>query len=47
MDTNGHYAMLSVKGFFIKDLSCCTDGTKKISMCRSGFLGDLLREEKN
>lgn len=42
----GKYTMLFIEGFFIKDLSCFSDGTKKIAMCRSGSLGDLLREEE-
>ena len=38
--------MLFIEGFFIKDLSCYSDGTKRISECREGVLGDLLEEEK-
>lgn len=46
MGTSGKYTMLFIEGFFIKDLSCYTDGTKKISECREGVLGDLLKEEE-
>lgn len=46
MKIGGKYAMLFVEGFFIEDLNCCSDGTKKISECRSGVLGDLLKEEE-
>lgn len=35
-----------MEGFFIKDLSCYTDGTKKIVEYREGVLGDLLTEEE-
>ena len=42
----GKYTMLFVEGFFIKDLNCYSDGTKKIYECHSGDLGDLLKEEK-
>lgn len=46
MKTSGKYTMLFVEGFFIKDLNCYSDGTKKISECRSGVLGGLLKEEE-
>lgn len=46
MRTSGKYTMLFIEGFFIKDLGCCSDGTKKISDCREGVLGDLLKEEE-
>ena len=46
MKIAGKYAMLFIEGFFIKDLNCCSDGTKKISECREGVLGDLLKEEE-
>lgn len=46
MEMTGNYAMVFIEGFFIRDLSCYTDGTKKISECRSGVLGDLLKEEE-
>ena len=45
MKISGKYAMLFIEGFFIKDLNC-SDGTKKISECRKGVLGDLLKEEE-
>lgn len=46
MKIGGKYTMLFIEGFFIKDLNCYSDGTKKISECRSGVLGDLLKEEE-
>ena len=46
MKIGGKYTMLFVEGFFIRDLSCYSDGTKRISECREGVLGDLLEEEK-
>ena len=46
MKIGGKYTMLFIEGFFIKDLSCYSDGTKKIYECRSGVLGDLLKEEE-
>ena len=46
MKIGGKYTMLFIEGFFIKDLSCYTDGTKRISGCREGVLGDLLREDE-
>ena len=46
MKISGKYAMLFIEGFFIKDLNCYSDGTKKISECRKGVLGELLKEEK-
>lgn len=46
MKISGKYTMLFIKGFFIKDLNCYSDGTKNISECRSGVLGDLLKEEE-
>ena len=46
MKISGKYTMLFIEGFFIKDLNCYLDGTKKISECRSGVLGDLLKEEE-
>ena len=46
MNISGKYTMLFIEGFFIKDLSCYTDGTKRISECRSGVLGDLLKEDE-
>ena len=46
MRTGGKYATLFIEGFFIKGLDCHTDGTRKISECREGVLGDLLKEEK-
>lgn len=46
MKIGGKYTMLFTEGFFIKDLNYYSDGTKKISECRSGVLGDLLKEEK-
>ena len=42
----GKYTMCFIEGFFIKDLDCYTDGTKKIVTCREGVLGDLLEESK-
>lgn len=46
MKIGGIYAMLFIEGHFIKDLRCYTDGTKEISECREGVLGDLLKEEE-
>ena len=46
MKISGKYTMLFIEGFFIKDLSCYSDGTKKISECREGVLGDLLKEDE-
>ena len=46
MEMAGNYTMVFIEGFFIRDLSCYSDGTKKISECRSGVLGDLLKEEE-
>ena len=46
MNISGKYTMLFIEGFFIKDLSCYSDGTKRISECREGVLGDLLKEEE-
>lgn len=46
MKIYGKYTKLYIEGFFIRDLNCYTDGTKKISECRSGVLGDLLKEEE-
>ena len=46
MNISGKYTMLFIEGFFIKDLECYSNGTKKIYECRSGVLGDLLKEEK-
>ena len=46
MEMTGNYAMVFIEGFFIRDLSCYTDGTRRISGCREGVLGDLLREEE-
>ena len=46
MKISGKYAMLFIEGFFIRDLSCYSDGTRRISECREGVLGDLLREEE-
>ena len=46
MKIGGKYTMLLIEGFFIKDLSCYSDGTKKVSECREGVLGDLLKEEE-
>ena len=46
MKTGGKYATLFIEGFFIKGLDCRTDGTRKISECREGVLGDLLKEEE-
>ena len=46
MKISGKYTMLFIEGFFIRDLSCYTDGTRRISECREGVLGDLLREEE-
>ena len=46
MEMTGNYAMVFIEGFFIRDLSCYTDGTRRISECREGVLGDLLREEE-
>lgn len=46
MNISGKYTKLYIEGFFIKDLSCYSDGTKKIYECRSGVLGDLLKEEE-
>lgn len=46
MKIGGKYTMLFIEGFFIKDLNCYSDGTKKISECREGVLGDLLKEEE-
>ena len=46
MKISGKYTMLFIEGFFIKDLHCYTDGTKRISECREGVLGDLLKEDK-
>ena len=46
MKISGKYTMLFIEGFFIKDLRCYTDGTKRISECREGVLGDLLKEEE-
>ena len=46
MNISGKYTKLFIEGFFIKDLECYSNGTKKIYECRSGILGDLLKEEK-
>ena len=46
MEMTGNYAMVFIEGFFIRDLSCYTDGTRRISECREGVLGDLLKEEE-
>ena len=46
MKISGKYTMLFIEGFFIKDLNCYSNGTKKISECREGVLGDLLKEEE-
>ena len=46
MNISGKYTMLFIEGFFIKDLFCYSDGTKRISECREGVLGDLLEEEE-
>ena len=46
MNISGKHTMLFIEGFFIRDLSCYSDGTKKISKCREGVLGDLLKEEE-
>ena len=46
MNISGKYTMLFIEGFFVKDLECYSNGTKKISECRKGVLGDLLKEEK-
>ena len=46
MNISGKYTKLFIEGFFIKDLYCYSDGTKKILECREGVLGDLLKEEK-
>ena len=46
MEISGKYTMLFIEGFFIRDLSCYSDGTRRISGCREGVLGDLLKEEK-
>ena len=46
MKISGKYTMLFIEGFFIKDLNCYSDGTKKISECREGVLGDLLEEDE-
>ena len=46
MKISGKYTMLFIEGFFIRDLSCYSDGIKKISECREGVLGDLLKEEE-
>ena len=46
MKIGGKYTMLFIEGFFIKDLNCYSDGTKKISECREGVLGDLLEEDE-
>ena len=46
MNISGKYTKLFIEGFFIKDLECYSNGTKKIYECRSGVLGDLLEEEK-
>ena len=29
MNVSGKYTMLFIEGFFIKDLSCCTDSVEK------------------
>lgn len=46
MNISGKYTTLFIEGFFIKDLTCYANGMKEISECRSGVLGDLLKEEK-
>ena len=46
MEMTGNYAMVFIEGFFIRDLSCYSDGTRRISECREGVLGDLLKEEE-
>ena len=46
MEMVGNYAMVFIEGFFIRDLSCYSDGTRRISECREGVLGDLLEEEE-
>ena len=46
MNVSRKYAKLFIEGFFIGDLSCYSDGTKRISECREGVLGDLLKEEE-
>ena len=46
MNISGKYTKLFIEGFFIKDLYCYSDGTKKILECREGVLSDLLKEEK-
>ena len=46
MNISGKYTKLFIEGFFIKDLECYSNGTKKIYECRSGILGDLLKEEE-
>ena len=46
MNISGKYTKIYIEGFFIKDLECYSNGTKKIYECRSGVLGDLLKEEK-
>ena len=46
MKIGGNYSMVFIEGFFIRDLSCCSDGTRRISERREGVLGDLLREER-
>ena len=38
MKISREHTMLFIEGFFIKDLNCYTDGTKKISECREGVL---------
>ena len=46
MNISGKYTKLFIEGFFVKDLYCYSDGTKKILECREGVLGDLLKEEE-
>ena len=46
MNISGKYTMLFTEGFFIRDLECYSNGTKKICECREGVLGDLLKEEE-
>lgn len=46
MKIGGKYTMLFIEGFFIRGLSCYSDGTRRISECREGVLGDLLKEEE-
>lgn len=46
MNVGRKYAKIFIGGFFIGDLNCYSDGTKRISGCREGVLGDLLKEEE-